>query len=635
MQTLDATETLTLDDGEYRIVRTQNPFVQLRRTSDGVLIEMTYSELSNRTAGMRPQLPVGPRAFDRLSKQQQVTTHKWLTHLEEILTGMHPKYDEPRPEYDLSKTTQNERIATKVKELQSMDIAASRATVMRRLKALREEGRSGVIDRRMLRRDVPLGRLDARVREALVTAIANQPGESTGTVSRVIHQARTDLFRLYGPDAPALPPQSTLYRYIAALSKGKHTFGSAKTRSSLANRADRSFTKRVDLLPGMHVQVDSTPMDILVTTGKGKTVRPVLTIMIDVATRSIIASTIRLVATKGFDHALLLAQALTPPASRPSRTDYRQLVQGACPHATLLGPAEREQLERSRPFIAPRRITIDNGRDYVSDVFMAAAARYGIHVVNSAIHTPTDKAHVERMFGTINTMFTQYQPGYVGRSPEFRGTRSKNTKLLTVEALYELFDDWVLNVWQRTPHSGLTDPMYPSVEVSPNQMLAAMQELTATLQLPLSPQEYIELLPVTYRRITSVGVKYLNREFDAVELHPMRNTKSDLSDKDGKWEVRHDSLNPLVVWVHGPNDEWIECHDRGAHAQLQPHAAEIWRTIRDSDRADVANVNAALTGTPAPAIAAPPPTTVAGTLADFEIDFDSIEGIPVFDSTQN
>ena len=631
MRTLDATEPLTLDDGEYRIVRTQNPFVQLRRNSDGALVEMNYSELSNRAVGMRPQFPVGPRAFDRLNEQQQLTTHKWLTHLEEIITGLNPKYGTPRPEYDLSKTTQNERIESKVKELRNMDIAASRATIMRRLKALREEGRSGVIDRRMLRRDVPLSRLDVRVREALVTAIANQPGESTGTRSRVIHQAKTDLFKLYGPDAPALPPLSTLYRYLAALTKGKHTFGSAKTRSSLANRPTRSFTKTVSYLPGMHVQVDSTPMDIEVMALNGKVVRPVLTIMLDVATRSIIASTIRLVATKGFDHALLLAQSLTPPMSRPSRVAYRQLVEGACPSAELLSIAEREQLEHSRPFIAPRRITIDNGKDYISDVFMAAAERYGVHVVNSAIHTPTDKAHVERMFGTINTMFTQYLPGYVGRSPEFRGTRPKNEKLLTVEALYELFDDWVLNVWQRTPHSGLTDPHNPTVKVSPNEMLSAAQELTATLQLPLSPQEYIELLPVIYRRITAVGVKHANREFDADELHPLRNTKSDLSNKDGKWEVKHDSLNPLVVWVHGPDGAWIECHDRGAQAQLQPHAAEIWRTIRDSDRADVANVNAALTGIPAPVIAIPSVTAVA----DFEIDFDAIDGAPVFDPAQN
>ncbi|MEA9999126.1 hypothetical protein QN367_08445 [Cryobacterium sp. RTS3] len=313
MLTLDTSAPIQLVDGEYVVIEQKNPYVRLRRTADGTTVDMHLTELQRKQVGAGTIPLFEPRAFDRLTTKASTKTMQWVSHIEELVTGCQPGQSSPRPEYDPSCTTLNQRVAAKTSELKGLGLSASRATIMRRIKAYREQGMAGVIDRRIVRHDGPLDHLNEDVRDALCTVIAAQTFRSTGTKSRLIIETQAELLRQFGKDAPALPATSSMYRYIAALTKGKHTTGSAKTRRSLANRPNRAFGYTSRTLPGAEVQVDSTPMDIFVLTPSGKVERPTLTIMVDVATRSILASTIRLEATKGIDHVLLLHASRKPP----------------------------------------------------------------------------------------------------------------------------------------------------------------------------------------------------------------------------------------------------------------------------------------------------------------------------------
>lgn len=599
MPALSIAEPIQLNDGEYLVIEHANPFVRLRRTSTGETVDMHLTELASRVVGFPPASVVGPRTFDRLSKEQTATALDWAEHIEELLTGVNPDYPDGRDEYSLALSL-NERIITKQTELLAKGSPVSRSTLFRKMKTYQRDGAAAFIDKRVLRSDGPLANLDSAVRDALCVAIGNATKRSSGTKSRIIDEARAELIRAFGKDkAPAMPSRSALYRYIDILTKGKHTSGSAKTRQSSANTPDRTFEHTSENLPGAQVQVDSTPMDILVKSPSGDTVRPTLTIMLDIATRSILASTIRLDATKAIDHVWLLAQALTPPANRPDVANYRQLVQDDCPQASLLDPAERSALEAGRPFVYPRRIMMDNGKDYVGAPFITAAKKFGIGVTFSAPRTPTDKGHVERTFHSINTLFTQHLPGYVGKSPDNRGEAPEKENLLTVEALFELFDDWVLKSWQHRPHGGLRDRMRPSIKLSPNQAYLAASEVTSTLHLPLAADDYIELLPSEYRVISKTGIEYDSRYYDSAELHPLRNQKSNIALKRGKWEIKADPYRPLVVWVRSRENTWIQCRARGHADQFDAHATQFRPGEAPTDRALVAAVNAARTGVPA------------------------------------
>jgi sarcosine oxidase gamma subunit len=61
----------------------------------------------------------------------------------------------------------------------------------------------------------------------------------------------------HGADAPALPSPATFYRLVNRLAQGQHTFGSAKTRQSLAKRPDGPFGSVTAFRPGEWMQIDS------------------------------------------------------------------------------------------------------------------------------------------------------------------------------------------------------------------------------------------------------------------------------------------------------------------------------------------------------------------------------------------
>lgn len=611
MRTLDTTETITLTDGDYAFVEKRAGFVRLRCLPTNDLVDLHVAELSKRVVGMPPALPATPFDLDNLPDAQREEILTWVGHLEEIITGTHPRREEGRPEFDLESTSLTQRVEQKVHELRIAGIETSVSNVHRKLGLYRNHGATALVDKRSLRKSAPLKHLDPRIHSALVDVITDLKDKSTGTKTRVIKWTEAELLKRHGNDAPPLPSYPTMVRNINAIAAGRYLTGSARTRRSLGNRPHRIFKKQERILPGAEVQVDTNTLDVLVRLDDGTTARPVLIIMVDIASRSILSSTLRLDATRSIDHVALLAQALVPGPNRPNKTAYRELVQQLNPDAPLLSPEERRRLELSRPYVLPRTVVMDNGKDYLGGPFHNALQFYGISTVLSSPHTPTGKAIVERIFGAINTLFSQYRPGYVGRSPEFRGEKVEEEEgILTLEALYELFDDWVLKEWQNRPHRGLLDADNPTVNLSPNQMLAAAAELTSTIVLPPTKDLYIELLPPERRTITATGIELHSRVYDSPELLPLRGTKS--PDKGGKWEVRYDPYQNHTIWVRGEHG-WIECHRRDLHAVHEPYRDEHRANAREKRRNQAAATNAAITGVP---LHRPEPTTTFASVPD-------------------
>ena len=90
-----------------------------------------------------------------------------------------------------------------------------------------------------------------------------------------------------------MPSDRTFYRLFGTLSHGRHVTGSASTRRSLAGRPEGMFGSLPAAAPGEVVQVDSTPLDVLVLLDDGVPGRVELTGMIDVATRVVPAAVLR------------------------------------------------------------------------------------------------------------------------------------------------------------------------------------------------------------------------------------------------------------------------------------------------------------------------------------------------------
>jgi putative transposase len=142
------------------------------------------------------------------------------------------------------------------------------------------------------------------------------------------------------------------------------------------------------------VEIDSTPLDLLVVNPDGSTGRVDLTMALDIATRTPLAVILRPVATKAVDAAVLLARALTPPPMQPGWHASLAFSRSVLPQGMIDGDDDVRAGIAAKPIVIPESITVDRGHVFVGSTFLAACERLQISVTKAAPRTPTDKPRV-------------------------------------------------------------------------------------------------------------------------------------------------------------------------------------------------------------------------------------------------
>jgi len=122
---------------------------------------------------------------------------------------------------------------------------------------------------------------------------AGASGPGVQLVARLKREVVRILRDQHGDEAPPLPSDRMFYRLVSRLSRGKHTFGSARTRKSAAKPPVGPFGLVTASRPGEWMQIDSTPIDVRVVLDTGLIDRAELTWVIDLATRTIPAAILR------------------------------------------------------------------------------------------------------------------------------------------------------------------------------------------------------------------------------------------------------------------------------------------------------------------------------------------------------
>jgi transposase InsO family protein len=509
----------------------------------------------------------------------------WERHVVELLTGLAPDAapgTAVRAEYDPASVSLRAREMAKARELSDGGERVSLSTVQRMRRRYERSGIAGLVDGRLApQAGPPGGQADARVIEA-VREVMTATGDSS-TVSRAVlmRRAERQLRERHGAGAPAMPSRATFYRLVASLEAGRATFGSARTRRSLAGRPDGPHALAGVLRPGELMEIDSTPLDVLVVLDDGSADRAELTGLVDVATRTIAAVVLR-PATKAADAALLLARTLTPQPLRPGWPDALRMARSVLPYPSMLGVDERLAAAAAQPVIAPETIVCDRGKVYVSAAFRSACQSLGISLQPAHPRTPTDKPVIERTLGSVATLFAQHVAGYVGRSAEHRGADVAGQAVWPVTALQDLLEEWVTACWQHRPHEGLRDPLSPGVALSPNEKYAALVAVAGYVPVALSAGEYIELLPACWRAIGPAGVRISHRSYDAAGLNPLRGQRSGVAGRGHRWEVHYDPYDVTRIWVRDHwNGGWIQAAWRHLSAAPAPFAEDAWQHARE------------------------------------------------------
>ncbi|MFF4410050.1 Mu transposase C-terminal domain-containing protein [Streptomyces sp. NPDC001667] len=505
----------------------------------------------------------------------------WQRHLVEMLTGrpLDDSHGPVKPEYDPAVWSLRQRELAKATELAAAGTAVS-MTVLQDMRARFErEGVLGLVDPRLRAASDGTGRADRRVVEALRKVVEEQTGRSTVSAQVLRRRMERLLDAEHGPGVVPLPSRATFYRLLKAVASGRHALGSARTRRSLAKQPDGMFGQLTAARPGEVMEIDSTPLDVLVVHDDGTVDTVELTGIVDIATRTLAAAVLR-PSTKAVDAALLLARAMTPEPMRPGWADALRMSRSVLPHASLMALDERLARAAAVPVITPETIVCDRGKAYISDTFRSACQSLGISFQPAHPDTPTDKPHIETTLGSVATMFVQHLPGHKGRSTEHRGTDPATEALWTIHLLQELLQEWIVH-WQNRPHDGLRDPLMPGKALSPNEKYAALVAAAGHVPVALSPDEYIELLPRCRRRINSYGIRLGHRTYDSAELNPYRRQPSGAGPDGRGWEVHYDPYDISRIWVRNHRDGgWITAIWRHLRTAPTPMGELAWDHAR-------------------------------------------------------
>jgi hypothetical protein len=498
----------------------------------------------------------------------------WETHIAEVVYGLPPEApagSRSRRQYDPELTSLSAREQAKACELK-----VSVNTLKHRRQRWEAHGLQGLVDLRTARRKDPAGRVHPAVAEAMRRAIGEATDDSSRTAAFIIWRSG-EILRAEGTEV-AMPSQRTCYRLFDRLSKGQHTTGSAATRRSLAGRPQGMFSSASPAAPGELMEIDSTPLDVLVELAGGVAGRVELTGMIDVATRTVTAAVL-CPTTKAMDASLLLARSLTPEPMRPGWIEALSLAASVLPYERLLSIDERLEHAAARPVIIPDTIVIDHGSVFVSGNFRDSCRYLGISIQPARLATGSDKPHIERMFSSIGTMFCTWVAGYVANSVERRGRHLGGQPLWSMLELQELLDEWLIAVWQNRPHDGLRDPGDPARKLSPNQKYAALIEASGYVPVPLGAEDYIELLPTIWRAVNAYGIKINHRTYDSPGLDTIRQHPSGVPGKKNLWEIHHDPCDVSKIHVRG-RDGWITCMWRHLERVPVPFGELAWEHAR-------------------------------------------------------
>jgi hypothetical protein len=461
--------------------------------------------------------------LDGLPQEAVERAEWWQRHLVEMLTGR--PLDDPggpvREEYDPATRSLRQRELAKVAELQKCGTPVSLSRLQRFRARFESEGIAGLVDRRSRAMSRPTGRVDPRVVAALEQVVAAQTERSTVSGEVLRHRMERVLEADHGRDAVSLPSRATFYRLLSAVSTGRHTLGSARTRRSLAKRPEGMFGMLTAVRPGEVMEIDSTPLDVLVVHDDGTTDSCEMTGLVDLATRTLAAAVLR-PTTKAVDAALLLARAMTPEPMRPGWPEALRMTRSVLPHALLLDLDARLAQAAGVPVITPETIVCDHGKAFMSETFRRACHMLEISLQPAHPDTPTDKPHVERTLQSVASMFVQFLPGHTGRSTEHRGKAPEKEAVWSIHQLQALLEEWIVARWQNRPHDGLRDPLMPGRPLSPNEKYAALVTAAGHVPITLSPDEYIGLLPRRQRTLNSYGFRINHRIYDGPELADLR-----------------------------------------------------------------------------------------------------------------
>jgi len=320
-------------------------------------------------------------------------------------------------------------------------------------------------------------------------------------------------------DQLKLPSRATLARRIEASSAGQDHKRRRGKRS-----AQYGLTPYPEL-PLERVEIDHTRSDLVVIDDRDDLPlgRMTLTYCLDTATRYPLGYYL------GFE----------PPS-------YLTVME--CLHDAIRPKEEtRKQYGTEHEWLAyglPATLVIDNGREFIGHDLEDACLLLGIVLQYTPVRTPQFKAGVERMFGSLNTMFFHTLPGTTFSNPQVRSDYASAGQacvyLSEVDRLLNLF---LVDIYAERFHRGLND--------IPARCWEERVQHGFAPALPPSAEELSILLGRTASRVIHpYGIEFASLRYNGDELLSLRTR---LKGKPAK--VKYHPADLSCLYVYDPYEE--------------------------------------------------------------------------------
>lgn len=302
------------------------------------------------------------------------------------------------------------------------------------------------------------------------------------------------------------PSRDTLRRHIQRISPKK------RARRRRGANAAQELELSQGSFPGANapwdvVQIDHTPLDLLVVSEDGREVagRPFLTVAICVYSRVVLGFYLSMDAPSYFSAGACLSHAMLPKDTYLAGHQKRlaEILQEAL--------KDHEEVTRVMPELRwsvwgkPTKIHADNAREFRGKMLERSCQAHGIHVELRPVKKPWYGGHIESLMGTVAKEIHNV-PGTTFSNPKRRGEyKSEKKAALTFEEIELWLTIFFAAIYNQRPHRGLNGqiPMEvyqrAMIEGTPHSPPKPWSRPTAEEALKLRI-DFLPSFPVTIQR---------------------------------------------------------------------------------------------------------------------------------------
>lgn len=298
------------------------------------------------------------------------------------------------------------------------------------------------------------------------------------------------------------------------------------------------------------IQIDHTPADVIVLSDDRQTVlgRPWVTVAIDVATRCVVGMYISMDAPSSVSVSLCIEHSVLPKPENEAEPGIWPM------------------------YGKPKRILVDNGKDFRSMALQRGCDQHGIELSWRPVRTPHYGAHIERLIGTLMKI-AHLLPGTTFSNIRERGDYDSAGKArLTLDEFRQWMTQKVCRFYHVRRHRSLGIPPVIAWE---RGLTGANGQFVAP-PLMARPLDFrMDFLPYAMRKIRRTGIEFNASRYWHDDLASMLNSGSDAL-------ISYDPRNPGHIWTRRADGVLVTAPAIAGRAAGEPTAR---RALDEATRA--------------------------------------------------